>query len=155
MLALDELTCQPLRAGVAYWDSIRRDRPFPERRDLKPRDLAGIVSHMSLLKVIDGGRDFEHRIIGDAMVRSFFVPVQSRRFSDIARDAPELIAFCLPLFRQAVTTGAPVAWRHRVGRDVAKYASIVAEVVVLPLGTDKVDHLLAFGTHERSGPLMQ
>ena len=143
----DELDSPVLRAGVAYWRTIRGDRPFPRREDLRPRDIQGLLPYMALLKVIGGGEDFEHRIVGDILVQAFAVPMQNRRFSEIEIEAPELMASCYPLFREVVNTRAPVAWRHKTGHDNTDFVFVDSEVVLLPLGTTVVDHVLVFEVH--------
>lgn len=149
-VALDQLQSDPLRAGLAYWSSVRGERRYPARDDLKAREIAGLLPYMSLLRVIDGGADFEHRIVGDVIVRAFTVPIQNRRFSDIAVEAPELIELSFRLFRQAVELRAPVAWRQRTGREATHTIFTDSEIVLLPLGqTDEtVDHIAGFGVHE-------
>jgi hypothetical protein len=147
---LDQLRSAPLRVGVAYWQAIRGNRLFPAREDLKARDIAGILPNMSLVRVIDGGVDFEHRIVGDAMVRAFSVPIQNRRFSEIEWDAPKLIEVSLWLFRKVVETRAPMAWRQRTGQEATHIVFTDSEVVLLPLGQSKdtVDHIVSFGVYE-------
>ena len=145
----EELTSPLLQAAVSYWRKLRGDRPFPSREELKPRDMQTFLSRISLVKVIDGGADFEHRIVGDAMVQAFNVPLQNRRFTDIAKDAPEWIEHCLPLFRKVVDTGKPVAWYVRRGSEADFAVFSEAETILLPLGRTPpvVDHIVAFGVH--------
>ena len=147
---LEQLRGEPLRVAAAYWAMIRGERLFPAREDLKAREIAGILPYMSLVRVIDGGADFEHRIVGDVMVRAFSVPIQNRRFSDIAKEAPELIELAARLFRKAVELRRPVAWRQRTGRESTHTIFTDSEILLLPLGqTDAaVDHIVGFGVHE-------
>jgi hypothetical protein len=143
----NDLHAEPLRAGVRWWRKARGDRPFPAREDLNPRDIAELLAYMSLLKVIDDGADFEHRIVGDVMVQAFNVRIQNRRFSDIAYEAPEFIERCFEIFRRVVDTGEPRAWRAVEGRDSTAVVFRHSEVVLLPLGHEKVNHLVAFCCH--------
>jgi hypothetical protein len=53
-----------LRAIYAWWDQLRGAAPFPRRADLSPQALKPFLSHIQLLEVIDGGRDFRVRIYG-------------------------------------------------------------------------------------------
>jgi hypothetical protein len=153
-LTLDMLEAQPTRAGAAYWRSLCRGRRFPSRNDLKPRELASLLPYISLINVIDGGADFVHRIVGDVIVQAFDVPIQHRRFSEIAEDAPNFIARSLPQFRKVVDTGAPVAWSSLSGHDVTNVVFTYGEMLLLPLGSgNTVDHILGIGwyraAHER------
>jgi hypothetical protein len=147
---LGELETAPLKMAVEYWQSIRGPRRFPSRRELKPREIAALLPYMALLKVIDGGTDFEHRIVGDAQVRALRVQVQNRRFSEIAAEAPKLVSVSKPLFLKVVQTRAPVCWRARTGYDAVDVVFKEVEGVLLPLGEteEAVDHVAAFNTYK-------
>ena len=151
-LSLDQVKEAPLRAAVAYWSAIRGDRLFPSRNDLKLRDMGGLLPYMSLVTVIDGGADFEHRIVGDAVVRAFSVPIQNRRFSEIALQAPTLIEVSFWLFRKVVETRAPLAYLQRTQSDTFKLVYTLAEMALLPLGRsdEAVDHVVAFVAHKQA-----
>lgn len=139
------------RDAYAYWVNLCADRPWPAREEMKMRDMTSFASHMALLRVLNDGEDFEHRIVGDAMVCAFDIPIQNRRFSEIAVDAPKLIAESFALFRKVVTSGAPLAWHHRVVDDEIHIVYSVAEMILLPFGRDltRVDHVAAFGVYSR------
>lgn len=147
---LDELETAPLKMAVEYWQSVRGDRLFPSRKELKPRAIASLLPHLALLKVIDGGADFEHRIVGDAQVRAYRVRLQNRRFSEIAVEAPELVSLCKPLFLKVVETRAPLCWRARTGYDAVNVVFKEVEGVALPLGEKEqtVDYVAVFNTYK-------
>jgi hypothetical protein len=148
-ITLDQVSRAPLRAAVTYWSSLRGARQFPARSALNPRKMSSFLPYISLLAVIDGGADFEHRIVGDVVVTTFCVPVQNRRFSAIAKDAPELIETSFALFRKVVETRAPLAFRQQLGNVTYQVAFAEAEMILLPLGQtdDAVDHVAAFAIH--------
>jgi len=150
-----ELTQRETRAAYAYWIALKGDRPWPAREDLKLRQMASLVPYMALVKVLDGGADFEHRIVGDAMVCAFSVPIQNRRFSDIAVDAPVLIEGSLALFRKALACREPLAWQQRVLDDSVFINTPYSEMLLLPFGqtAEAIDHIAAFGVQGRSTPL--
>jgi hypothetical protein len=144
-VGLDELTATQLRQAISYWDQLRAGRRFPARAELNPRQMTKLLPYMSLVKVIDGGADFEHRIVGDIMVQAYRVNIQNRRFSDIANDAPQFVAGCLPFFRRVAEHGEPVAWRTHTGHHTTDIVFTHSEVVLLPLGAEAVDHIVGFG----------
>jgi hypothetical protein len=146
-VALDALRASALRLGVEYWQAARGDRRFPTRDDIKPRDICGALQRMSLVKV--EGDDFIYRIVGDAIVRAYDVPLQNRRMSDIAFDEPGFDVIVLPLFRKVVETGEPIAVRGTTGHDVTRANFTDYENVLLPLGPDgkTVDHLMTFSCY--------
>lgn len=52
----------------AYLESKRRGRPFADRRDVNPAEIAALLPHLVVLDVVDGGNDFRVRIWGTALV---------------------------------------------------------------------------------------
>jgi hypothetical protein len=147
-LPLDQVKSASALAGIAIWRALRGTRRFPARSDVTPREITGIMQHISLIKVINGGEDFENRFVGDAVVRAHDVPIAHRRFSEVARDIPRLIEQLLPMARKVVATGEPLAYCGKTGHDMAEVAYTDFEGVLLPLGpTDEmVDHILYVGT---------
>ncbi len=151
-LAPTALSQKETHAAYKYWTELRGERPWPARQEMKLRHIAGLVPYMSLVKVLDGGGDFEHRIVGDMMVRAFSVPIQNRRFSEIAVDAPVLIEGSLALFRRVVRDQTPIAWQQCVPNDTVHIVTTYTEMVLLPLGETAaaIDHIAAFGAQSRS-----
>lgn len=147
---LDELETAPVKMAIAYWQSVRGSRLFPSRKELKPREIAPLLPYLALLKVIDDGADFEHRIVGDAQVRALRVRVQNRRFSEIAAEAPELVSVSKPLFLKVVQTRAPLCWRARTGYDAVDVVFKEVEGVLLPLGEteEAVDYVAAINSYK-------
>lgn len=142
IIALDEARSPAPRAAIAYWRSLRGQRRFPARSDINPRDIAGLLPNVTLVKVEDG--DFVYRIVGDLIVMSFGVPLQGRRLSDVAFNEPGFGTLVLPLFKKVTATGEPLAVHGKIGRDVAHANFTDSENVLLPLGPDgeTVDHIL-------------
>jgi len=150
-VTLDEIQCEALRAGTAYWNKLRCGRPWPSRDELNFRDMAKFLPYMALLRVIDGGADFEHRFVGDVMVRAFSVPIQNRRFSEIGVDAPSLIRNSFLIFRRVLQTRAPVFALQRIGHDVREVVYMYGERALLPLGctSDSIDYVIGLGYNQK------
>lgn len=146
-ITLDDIEAPPLRTGLTCWQAVRGFRRFPARADIKPRDMMAALQHMSLLKV--DGNDFIYRIVGDAIVRAYDIPLQNRRISDVAFDEPGFDVIVLPLFRKIVETGEPIAIRGTTGHDVTRANFTDYENVLLPLGPDDqtVDHLITLSSY--------
>ena len=146
-IAFDDFESPVLRDGYRYWQSRCAGRRYPARADIRPRDIAPILRHVSLVKV--EGDDFVYRIVGDVIVMSFSVPMQNRRLSDLVYDEPGFGAFVIPMLRQVVQTGAPVALRGRIGRDVTRVNFTDCENLLLPLGPDDatVDYILTVSSY--------
>ncbi len=143
----DEVEAQPLRIALAYWRSIRGERRFPNRADIHPRDIAGILRHVSLIKYEEG--DFVYRIVGDVIVRAYDLPMQNRKVSELSYEEPGFGAIVRPLLQRCVETGEVIAVRGRTGRDLLKVNFTHYENVLLPLGPDDgtVDHIITASSY--------
>jgi len=140
-IALDELENPAVRLGVGYWRSLRGARRYPARGDLRPRDMAGILGHMILVKVLEDG-DFEYRIVGDAQVQAYARPFQGKRVSEVVRDWPVFGRIVKGIYTTVAGSGEPFALRGAVGRDFPDAKFVYSEHAFLPLGAQTVDHLM-------------
>jgi len=145
-IALDKLHNPALRIVAGYWTAQRGEHSFPTRDEIKPRDIVSVLPHMSLLKVQGG--DFLYRVVGDGVVRAFALPLQNRKLSDIAQDAPVFGTILQTILRGVVDNGEPAAVCGIIGRDFPQANFTNFELVCLPLGADHqtVDHVLAAST---------
>lgn len=136
------LQSEPLRLGYAYWCGLRGPRRYPSRADIQLRDIAGLLRHVSLLKVERG--DYIYRVVGDVIVRAYDIPLQNRRLSDLAKEEPAFGTIIKPLLQQCQLSGEPIAVRGRIGRDIFHVTFTEYENVLLPLGPaeDAVDHIM-------------
>lgn len=146
-IGFDSIENGVLRSGYQYWLSKRGARRFPSRDVIRPREFAGSLRYVSLIKVEDD--DFVYRIVGDVIVMSYGVPLQNRKLSDLVYDEPGFGTFVIPQLRKVVEQRAPIALRGRVGRDVVRVNFTDCENLLLPLGPDDntVDHILTFSSY--------
>lgn len=138
-----------VRAGVAYWKRLAGGRRFPDRNDVTPRDIRGLLRNVVLLRVIDSGRDYEYRIVGDAHVTAHGFCMQGKTLSQMDDYAPGYSAILKPLYDNPVRRRTPLALRGwlSMGEDGAEF--VYSESVFLPLGPDDetVDHVLNFSVY--------
>jgi hypothetical protein len=148
-VTLDELESPIVKLAADYWRSLRNGRRFPARGDLHPRDMAGILRDMALVKIISGGADYEYRIVGDAQAQAYAVPLQGRRISEISVTAPWFSHIVTNVYEHVRRSGEPLAIRGRIGREFPEAKFVYHESVFLPLGVndDAVDHLLIVSTN--------
>ncbi|MDE2182407.1 MAG: PAS domain-containing protein [Alphaproteobacteria bacterium] len=146
IIRLDEVDDPLLGEGIAYWRSLRGARAFPAREQIDPRALARLLSRTVLIKVLDGGHDFQYVIVGDEISRAYSTPLVRRRISDIVKDMPNTIGFWALVYRDVCREPRPCAVRLRGGHDGETRFS-EGTVVLLPLGPsdDVVDHMITFG----------
>jgi hypothetical protein len=152
VIAPEDLRFDEVCEGFAYWKLLCGERPFPTREEISPRAIARLLTNLILLKVIDGGADFEFVIVGDEVQRAYSASLLRRRLSDIAKDLPNSAAYWGGVYRDIVRTGKPWAVRFAAGLD-GETRFFEAEAVLLPLGPREgaVDHILTFGKRKPYG----
>jgi hypothetical protein len=133
-IGLDELRKPALRLAAEYWSSQCTEEGFPSRDDIKPQAIASVLRHMSLVKVLDG--DYAFRVVGDGIVRAFAVPIQNRKLSEIALDAPIYGTIARKCFTHVVEGATPLAMRGTIGRDSREANFTDFENALFPLGSD-------------------
>jgi hypothetical protein len=148
-IALGEIDSTILLQGAAYWRGLCRERRFPARRDVTPRGLASLLRYTTLLRVMDGGEDYEYRIVGDAYVLAHGVSFQGKRWSETDKVSPGYHAMIKSTYDRVVRKGEPVAMRGWIERGAKKSELVYCEYLFLPLGdSDKtVDHILVFAVY--------
>ncbi len=144
VVSLDDLDNAVVRTGAAYWRALKAGRRLPARTQLRPRDMTGILRNIVLLKVLDGGKDYEYRITGDAHVQAYGLSFQDMRVSQIVAMAPDFGRMMLGLYEHVRVTRDPFAVRGWVGREIPDARFVYYESAFLPFAEDgeNVDHIL-------------
>ncbi|MDE2630897.1 MAG: PAS domain-containing protein [Alphaproteobacteria bacterium] len=138
-----------LLRGAAYWRGLCRGRKFPSRAAVTPRGLAGLLRYTTLLRVIDGGKDYEYRIVGDAYVIAHGISFQGKRWSETGNLSPGYQTTIKSTYDRVVRKGEPVAMRGWIERGRETSELVYSEYLFLPLGDDDrtVDHILVFAIY--------
>lgn len=149
VLPLDRLESPVVRQGLDYWLKLRGKRAFPSRTELVPRDLSSLLRHIVLLKLVDGGADYEYRIVGDAHVISHGFNMQGSRVSEVDRISPGYGPVLKSLYDHAVRRRDAFAFRGWLERGEGRKQYIYSESVFMPLGPDAstIDHVLNFAVY--------
>jgi len=145
-LTLDEVKHPVLLQGVAYWQDIRGARKFPSRADVTPRGLGTLLRNTLLIAVVDGGADYQFRIVGDAPVLALGRNFQGVCLSEMDATGNMRGVTCRQLYGSVVSSGEPRAIRGCMASNIERMFPIQCEAVFLPLGPDEatVDYLLGF-----------
>ena len=148
-IALGEIDSSILLQGLEYWRGLCGERKFPARSDVTPRGLGGLLRYTTLLRVIDGGKDYDYRIVGDAYVMAHGVSFQGKRWSQTDKLSPGYHAMIKSIYDRVARKAVPIAMRGWIERSGATAEYIYSEYIFLPLGTDgmTVDHILAFAVY--------
>lgn len=148
-ITLGEIDSTFLLRGAAYWRGLCRGRKFPSRAAVTPRGLGGLLRYTTLLRVIDGGKDYEYRIVGDAYVIAHGVSFQGKRWSETDKLSPGYHTAIKSTYDRVVRKGEPLAMRGWIERGRETSELVYSEYLFLPLGDDDraVDHILVFAVY--------
>jgi hypothetical protein len=140
--------------GIAYWQRLRGEHPYPARDDIRIRDIPGLLKSMVVAKALDGGADFALNIVGDEVCRCYRARLIHRRMSEVFAELPNTVQRWLPIYRRVFLTGVPIAVVVDVGLEMPEINFTHAETVCLPLGPpgEAPDYIATFAQHtSRSG----
>lgn len=150
-LPLDQINSDSIIAqAYEYWQRQCRGRGFPERSDITPRGLKPLLRYAALIAVIDGGADYEYRIVGDACVQAHGYSPQGARWSALDTSGSADAKTCRKIYEAVVKTGRPVAAAGFIARKffAPGYENdvVYCTLICLPLGSaDKgVEYILSF-----------
>jgi hypothetical protein len=148
IIAPDLLASPIVRQGLDYWLQLKGDRAYPARSEIVPRAIVRLLPHLSLIRLIDGGADYELRIVGDAHVKAHGVSSQGLRVSDVDKFIPGYSAGLKMVYDAAVRERGAIGFRGWFRRGEQKEKSF-SESVLMPLGPDAttIDHVLTFSDY--------
>lgn len=121
-----------ITAGFRYWDSRRRGRPFPDRRDIDPIiDIPNLVPHVILFDVRRDPLDFRFRLVGGLVRQNLSRDYAGHWFSEFANyDSTGNI---WPRHKLVDETGKPMLQRPTYVGPHKDFTFV--ENILLPLGT--------------------
>lgn len=136
------------RKALEKWNSLRRGRRFPSRKDASPRELSSLLRNIALIRVVQGGADFQFRVLGDAIIQSQIGVKIGMTTTELDDQYPGYGALFRTLYQEICDTRAPHAYRGFYERTSDK-CSFYHETLLLPLGDDDgvVDHILVVGVY--------
>jgi hypothetical protein len=141
-IAFDEVESVVVRDAIVYWEGLCRGRRFPARADILPKEMRGLLRNICLIRVLDGGRDYEYRVIGDAHVIAYGFSMQGRPLSGIDAHVPGHGQVLKRLYDRVVRKGEPYALRGWIEQAGVQKKYIYSESLFAPLGDEEtVDHI--------------
>jgi hypothetical protein len=137
-----------LRKAFELWNGLKVARRFPARTEITPRNMVEFLRNTVLVRVLDGGKDFQFRIVGDAIVEVQGESFQGMTTAEIDARIPGYGVMLKSIYRQVCKTGEPMAFRGWFVQPKTKIA-FFHESLILPLGPDDatVDHILIVGVY--------
>lgn len=145
----NEVDSEILKEGYAYWRALCAGRKFPVRADVTPRGLGHLLRNTVLIRVIDGGADYEYRIFGDAHVIAVGQSIQGRRWNELNQAGILHVELRKELYDMVAQSGEPQGMTGLIGSDNPALETVYCETLYLPLGPggETVDHILGFGVY--------
>jgi len=132
---------------LAHWVSIAGDQPLPSRADLDPVDVPDLLPFVFLVEVLPGQPvDFVYRLIGSDIVANTARSHVGRRLSEIAHEGTQ--GRLIEAYRQTLASRTPSF--HRLDYQSGLGPSSQYDVLVVPLGCERVSHLAGLAIHRLS-----
>lgn len=128
---------------------------MPARSDLSPREMASFLRNAALVKVLDQGREFQFKVVGDAVVSVQGASLQGLTMAEVDRVIPGYGSLLGGAYRALLRRKEPMAFRGS-SEDAVKGRTFLHESLLLPLSSDgsNVDHILVVGSfsYGQGGP---
>jgi len=122
----------PILASLwRYWDSKRRRRRMPRRRDIEPAEIPRLLPHLQLVERIEG-KGFRHRLTGTAIVQGYGFDATGKFTQEILTPARHKIAS--RHYAMVFDSGRPIFARNRYVRD--SFLIVMISRIILPLSLD-------------------
>jgi hypothetical protein len=137
-----------LRKAFELWTKLKGERPFPARSEISPRDLVDFLRHIVLVRVLDGGNEFQFRIVGDAIVLAQGHTFQGLTTAEIELQLPGYGKMVKRAYQRVYADRKPLLLRGWFEHASTKRA-FLHETLGLPLGPDPetVDHILVVAVY--------
>jgi hypothetical protein len=152
IVSLSEIESPVVLGAMELWNEIRGARPFPRRAEIAPRRFAKYLRFITLFEVLEGGADFEFRVMGDAAVIAFGGTFHGLRKESLNRLQPGFGDVLARVCGHVARTRAmlPVKGWFQQGKGSAFYQ----EAIFFPLGENEstVDHVLGVGNYKPAPP---
>ncbi len=149
-IELHDIQNPVVRRVYELWQQLRGSRSFPRREDITPRRMPELLRNIALVRVLDGGEEFQIRLVGDAIVQAQGATFHGMTTRQIDLVLPGYGSALARLYGDICKNRRPRAYRGWYERQADKH-SFFHESVLLPLGPDDrtVDHVLIGAVYAR------
>lgn len=112
-----------------YWNARRHGGVLPGREDIDPTELRGLLRHIVLAEVVNGGERIRYRLVGTGMVERWGSDFTGRHVDEIMQGSYR--DFMMKLFRDVIEHRCPVFSKSRFRWDVGR--SVETSRLFMPL----------------------
>lgn len=102
----------PLNHALAYWHTLRGNRPMPLASDISPFDLRPALGYVLLIDIEDDGWDGRFRLYGTLVAEMYGEDMTGRRVSEIDNNSYATQLF-RAVYRAVALRREPVFSHHR------------------------------------------
>jgi len=129
--------------AYAAWLGARGARRMPSRADMTPRVMRKFLSYVALAELVDEGKDFRFRVVGDGIANKQKLPLIGKTLTEVDQLLPGFGTFLRNLYLRTVQQRDALAYRGAYVRAADRHP-FTYEAVILPLGDDgeTPDHVL-------------
>lgn len=147
-IVLSEMQHPLLHKAFAMWQELKGARRYPAREKITPRAMAGFLRNIVLVRVLEGGKEYQFRVVGDAIVELQGESFQGFTLTEIDAKRAGYGSLFRPIYDKLLVEREPRLYRGQVELSIAKRA-FFHESLVLPLGPDDetIDHILVIGAY--------
>lgn len=136
ILSADSAEHPHLRALLDYWDRERGDAAMPARPKIV-KEIGPLLKRVHFSDVIDGGRDFRFRLLGDAV----FQCLDANQIGRMVSEHPDMaVRMRYPiLMREVVRIKAPV---RGLATRITAHTRVLTDSIWLPFGGPDVVQIM-------------
>lgn len=146
---LQQITDARLSELYRYWLSRCGGRTAPARGEIDPADIPGLLPHLLLVEMLEGGLRQRYRLVGTEVERHFGCHMTGRCVDELMRGA--YLDYIRSLYRTLIERRAPVYSENSYERAETGFGYDIAPSVfrtcrlMLPLSRDGtiIDMVLA------------
>lgn len=113
-----------------WWNSARKNRPFPARRDFSPANMTPLLPTIQLIDVGDETRHYSVRLVGTKITEVLGFDPTGTALDDIPNTAKvrTLYDWVVDNQKPAMKTNLPITWADKEYRTFS--------TIILPLGPE-------------------
>ena len=126
----EDVECSAIRELSDYWFSLCDGEAFPSADVFDPLSFPEHIMWMSIVDVLDGGKDFGFRLVGTRMARMFGSDLTGKKISEGTR--PHVEGRLGLIYQYSLLVGGPVWGCGPVG-NVFGRRGFHSEACILPL----------------------
>ena len=152
LIPLKEIRGETLRAALTIWTDRRGARSVPKKGDMSPRDMRTFLRDVMLFDVLDSGRNFRCRVMGDGAVVAWGASFQRMNRTDMNSVQAGMGDVFARVLRACARRQGPIVTRGILWR--AQFDECDQETLFPPFSSKdgSIDQVLCVGSYKARQP---